>query len=322
MARHVATGIAIPGVPLIEVDESRGVEVVRHINALGYIGIGVRDIDAWDSFASTVLGLQTTRVDEPSGETLYLRMDERRYRIAIRSGADDLQYTGWEVGNEAGLDALCRDLDSAGVSWKADEALARERGVHRLVASQDPAGNVLEFYLGGSIPKANFVSPTGARFVTRSPNGADLGFGHIVLTPTNLTECLDFYLNVLGFAVSDYISPVPHVTLTFMHVNPRHHSLALARPFGTNGQILNHFMLEVDSVDSVGRALDTIVTTGIRKMATLGRHTNDGMLSFYVHSPSGFGVEYGTDGILIDERTWTVKTFEAAAWWGHGADPD
>jgi hypothetical protein len=36
---------------------------------------------------------------------------------------------------------------------------------------------------------------------------------------------------------------------------------------------------------------------------TLGRHTNDYMTSFYSHTPSGFFVEYGWGGHVIDPGT-------------------
>ena len=39
---------------------------------------------------------------------------------------------------------------------------------------------------------------------------------------------------------------------------------------------------------------------------TLGRHTNDLMTSFYVRTPSGFEIEYGTGGLVVDDDTWEV----------------
>ncbi len=167
-----------------------------------------------------------------------------------------------------------------------------------------------------------FISPTGARFVTSAPNGADTGLGHVVVTARNFEECIDFYRRVLGFKVSDYIVPVPGMLLTFLHTNPRHHSLAVAPVHGDGQPGINHFMLEVDDLEVVGRALDKVQQRGIRQLATLGRHTNDKMLSFYVQTPSGFGVEYGTDGVLIDDDNWSVVTYDASASWGHAFDLD
>jgi 3,4-dihydroxy-9,10-secoandrosta-1,3,5(10)-triene-9,17-dione 4,5-dioxygenase len=41
------------------------------------------------------------------------------------------------------------------------------------------------------------------------------------------------------------------------------------------------------------------------------------MFSYYAASPSGIAVEYGTDGIRVDDETWTVQNFDAASYWGH-----
>ena len=51
---------------------------------------------------------------------------------------------------------------------------------------------------------------------------------------------------------------------------------------------------------------------------TLGRHTNDWMTSFYSHTPSGFFVEYGWGGRVIDPATWQPhETFDGPSFWGH-----
>ena len=50
---------------------------------------------------------------------------------------------------------------------------------------------------------------------------------------------------------------------------------------------------------------------------SIGRHLNDRVVSFYVAGPSGFDVEYGTGGRLIDDATWTVETYHSGSAWGH-----
>jgi 3,4-dihydroxy-9,10-secoandrosta-1,3,5(10)-triene-9,17-dione 4,5-dioxygenase len=296
----------------------------RHVSALAYIGIGAKDLDEWQSFATDVLGMQVSRRPDADGvETLFLRMDERNHRIAIRPGDDELTYVGWEVDSSEELDALMRDLDAAGVPYKEDAELAVARGVHRLIRCQDPAGFELELCTGVATTGDRFVSPTSARFVTKDPQGGGLGLGHIVLVCPNSDEVISFYVDALKFAISDYIKiPGYSFTLTFTHVNPRHHSLAFGpAPEGAK-PYLDHFMVEVDDVDTVGSALDVVHERGMSLTASLGRHTNDKMLSFYVKSPSGIGVEYGTSGALIDDDTWTVTTWDAAASWGHSRDGD
>jgi 3,4-dihydroxy-9,10-secoandrosta-1,3,5(10)-triene-9,17-dione 4,5-dioxygenase len=292
-----------------------------NVSALGYIGVGARDLDAWEHFAQEILGLQVTRGRDGDQHALFLRMDERAHRIIVTPGNDELTYVGWEVATPQALEGLMSDLDAGGVPYKEDPALASERGVHRLITCSDPAGRSLEFYFGGAVDKGHFVSPTGAQFVTRAPNGKDMGLGHIVLTFADVQEALDFYLGVLHFQISDYIAMPGGGLLTFTHVNTRHHSLAIAQVFPGREPGINHFMLEVNDIDMVGRALDRMHAADIHQIASLGRHTNDRMLSFYMKSPSGFGVEFGTQGRLIDDANWEVASYDAPQFWGHEREP-
>lgn len=157
-------------------------------------------------------------------------------------------------------------LSAAGVARKEDQALAAKRDVARLVTCADPADRTLEFYHGGTVPKEEFVSPTEVRFVTKDPDGKDMGLGHIVLSFSDLDQALDFYLGTLGFT----IAMRPRVVATFTYVNPWHHSLALVRAQPESGPSLNHFMLEVADVDMVGRTLDRVHEKGVSMFASLG----------------------------------------------------
>ncbi|MFE0359244.1 VOC family protein [Streptomyces nigra] len=294
---------------------------MTRVEALGYLGLRVKSLDDWEVFATEILGMTASRQEIDGEAALVLRMDERAHRITLRTGDDELDYVGWQVSGPGALDEVAAALDEAGVACKDDAELAELRGVRRLLTCRDPAGYALEFHYGPTMTQEPFVSPTGARFVTTTPDGADTGLGHVVVVCDNVEETTAFYQRVLGFKLSDHIIPVPGMLLTFLHTNPRHHSLAVAPIHGDGPGGINHFMVEVDDLDVVGRALDKVHRRKIRQLATLGRHTNDKMLSFYVQSPSGFGVEYGTDGLLIDEKTWSVVTYDASAYWGHVFDP-
>jgi 2,3-dihydroxybiphenyl 1,2-dioxygenase len=139
-----------------------------------------------------------------------------------------------------------------------------------------------------------------------------LGLGHAVLSAPDIDGVLPFYRDVLGFRISDYANnPFRAV---FFHVNARHHSLALLQA-GQPG--LHHLMVEVLSVDDLGRAYDAALERQVVGV-TLGRHTNDHMLSFYARSPSGFLVECGWGGRSVDDATWTVEEMvHGPSLWGH-----
>jgi 2,3-dihydroxybiphenyl 1,2-dioxygenase len=278
------------------------------IQALGYVGFGSADLDDWRQFGTGLVGLQAV---ERSSSLLAFRMDDRKQRIVIdRSMADGMRFFGWEVADAAALDALAARLEKHQVHVIAEpQALADTRRVGRLISFRDPAGNRLEAFYGAEIDDTPF-SP--GRSISGFRTGP-LGLGHAVLTVENIDAVMPFYVDVLGFGLSDYI--LKPFRAYFFHVNARHHSLALIET-GKNG--MHHLMVELFSLDDVGQSYDVALTEAERVSVTLGRHTNDLMTSFYAKTPSSFMVECGWGGREIDPPTWQpVEMHHGPSLWGH-----
>ncbi len=278
------------------------------LQALGYVGFGSADLDGWRQFGTGLVGLQAV---ERSASLLAFRMDDRKQRIVIdRSMPDGGRFFGWEVADAAALDALAARLEAAGIAVTAEPpTLADNRRVRGLISFHDPAGNRLEAFHGAEIADTPF-SP--GRSISGFRTGP-LGVGHVVLTVDNIDPMMAFYVDVLGFALSDYIEKP--FRAYFFHINSRHHSLALIET-GNNG--MHHLMVELFSLDDVGQAYDVASSEPERVNVTLGRHTNDLMTSFYAKTPSSFMVECGWGGRDIEPKTW--KPFEMKAGpslWGH-----
>ena len=70
-------------------------------------------------------------------------------------------------------------------------------------------------------------------------------------------------------------------------------------------------------MDDVGSTYDLCQNQGTPIARTLGRHTNDHMVSFYMQSPSGFEIEYGWGARVVDDSTWQVQFHTAGSIWGH-----
>lgn len=291
------------------------VDLRPEVTSLGYLVVTAADLPAWATFAQECLGLEVAPgpARGTDHETLFLRADERSWRLAIEEGADGgLTALGFEVATNEELTRLCARLEAAGVPVKEAPELAVQRRVSRLVQVKDPTGLPLEFFCGAAIEKKNFVSPRGARFVT----GAQ-GIGHGVVTVNDIDETANFYIGLLGFRLSDVIAFGDFAELNFTSPSPRHHSLAYASFPGVPGGALQHIMLEVDDIDAVGRALDYCMDHGVPIQSMLGKHTNDHVISFYCQSPSGLTVEYGVGGRQIDNATHQVGRYDAASFWGH-----
>jgi 2,3-dihydroxybiphenyl 1,2-dioxygenase len=219
-------------------------------------------------------------------------------------------FYGWELADAAALDALAARLEAAGVNVaRGGAALAAERHVRDLIVFADPIGNRLEAFHGAEIASEPFRP---GRTISGFRTGP-LGMGHAVLTVERLDDVLPFYRDVLGFALSDYI--LKPFKAFFLHVNPRHHSLAFIET-GTNG--VHHMMLELFSLDDVGQAYDIALMNPEGIGSTLGRHTNDHVTSFYSWSPSGFMVEYGWGGRLVEPGNWKPEEYTVGpSLWGH-----
>src|SRR5260221_5886438 len=234
-------------------------------------------------------------------------MDEYQQRFVLHAGGnDDIAYAGWEVANAASMAAVAERLRAAGVKVEAGSAEeAAARGVTELGKFEDPNGLASEIFYG---PMLRFEEPFHSPRAVSGFVTGEQGLGHIVLAVKDMEQSVHFYRDVLGFRISDFIDmkfgPMTAM-LTFFHCNPRHHSLAIiAAPLPKR---LLHFMLQCKSVDDVGATLYLAQDKGVEIAASLGRHTNDHMLSFYMRTPSGFEVEYGWGARTGDDAGWDVQ---------------
>lgn len=280
------------------------------VTQLGYVGLGVSDLAAWRSFGTELLGLE---VAHAYADALHLRMDEYLTRIVVTpSGEDDLIFAGWQVPNRSCLDEITQRLVAGGTDVKAATAdeLAT-RGVQSMVWFEDSDGLRTELAVGQTRASDPFVP---GRSITGFKAG-EQGLGHIVVRVDDRDRAEAFYTQLLGLRVSDYGSG----RLAFLNCNPRHHSIAFApRAIIPGPKRLVHLMIELRSIDDVGTAMDACERLGYFIPETLGRHTNDEMLSFYIESPSGFQIEYGYGAREVPADGPTpVYSYGRKDVWGH-----
>ncbi|AGB24411.1 2,3-dihydroxybiphenyl 1,2-dioxygenase [Mycobacterium sp. JS623] len=287
------------------------------LKSLGYVKVQATDMARWRQFAFDVLGF--AKGSGPDEDALYLRMDERAARIIVVPGETDKIVTvGWEVRDHAALERVKAALGEAGMPVKElSQTEADARRVEEVIAFDDPAGTSTEVFHGAVLDHSPVVTPFGAKFVT----GAQ-GLGHVVLPALDVPGLFQFYTEVLGFVSRGaFRVPTPPefgpLRVRFLGLNQRHHSLAICPAMTLRDPGLIHLMVEVDSLDAVGQALDRVNKDGFQLSSTLGRHTNDKMVSFYVRAPGDWDIEFGTDGMRVDETYYTAEEITADSYWGH-----
>jgi extradiol dioxygenase len=276
------------------------------IVGLGYMGLTTAHLEEWKTYAPDILGMQ---VRPQEGETLFLRMDDRHHRIALHPGEQErLAYVG-----------CLRILEAAGYDAEvADEALCAERAVHAMASIIGPDQVRHEFFYGAAFNTHTFLPG-------RPHNGfitGDGGFGHVVVTVPEWTEELDHFVEkVLSFKWFGSGADLGKRRFYRPKRNHRTHSIGYSIVPGVLG--LNHVGIEVNDLDDVGIAYDRVLERGYPLMATLGRHTQDPVISFYHFSPSGFPIEYINAGIEDSEAHPFVEgKSESLSVWGHKFNPD
>jgi len=287
---------------------------MSRIAALGYIVVR-GPVEEWCEFATQVLGAQLVPGDDSS--VARFRTDEKAWRIRVEEGPggpDCLVALGYSVDDDESFDELVASLRERSIDVTEDADLARDRQVQRLASFGTPDGITVEAHVGHQANQAAFVSPRGVRFVT-----GDLGLGHTFFFAEDGRRSARWFQDVLGFRLSDTIA-VGEENGYFLRCNPRHHTVAFAAVPGPPPG-LGHLMVEVDSLESVGRALDIVQRSTYPVLITLGEHSNDRMTSFYVATPSGFTIEYGWNGLLVDDATWKVGHYDSTSLWGHEFRP-
>jgi 3,4-dihydroxy-9,10-secoandrosta-1,3,5(10)-triene-9,17-dione 4,5-dioxygenase len=285
------------------------------IFGLGYVVVKSEEKEAWRLLAEKVLGLSS----EVDGERLLFRMDDRVARLVVeqpQGGPSDggLPVIGWECRDEESFDLVVGRVERAGIGVR--DTSGERPWAERVVACIDPAGVPCEFFVGGRVdPATPFVSPTGASFVT----GVQ-GMGHVTIASPRCDEGVVFYRKTLGFQLRETCTDPNGGRLrwAFLSPNPREHSLALFA--GQTPVRVLHILVEVSTLDMVGRALDRCLDGLAPLRVSLGRHWNDGMVSFYLRTPSGFDIEYGWGGMVVDPAFWTHREQGGSgrvSLWGH-----
>jgi 3,4-dihydroxy-9,10-secoandrosta-1,3,5(10)-triene-9,17-dione 4,5-dioxygenase len=278
------------------------------IHSLGYVRLEAPNIEAWQTFGENFLGMM--RVEGNTPDSLYFRIDHYPPRLIITPAEEPaLEALGFEVLNERDLTQLVSAVENEGIKVAAGtEAECTERRVTGFAKFRDPGGNPVELFYGPVLDHVRINTPLVSGFVT-----GDMGMGHVIVTAEDPKAEFDFYQRVLGFIERNTAGPT-----YFMGCNPRHHTFGVA-PRPGPGKLV-HIMVEVATIDDVGLALDRAADLNIPMMQTLGKHTNDQMLSFYVYSPELYAIECGWQGLRVMTEEPTYEITEGALW-GHKFTP-
>jgi 2,3-dihydroxybiphenyl 1,2-dioxygenase len=299
------------------IDVQRTTSSVYGAVRLGYVLVESPRLAEWKRFAGDGIGMALAE-DGPSD--LAFRTDAHARRLIVRKSALEDLSLGWQVDSPAALDTILARLATHKVAVEEvggeDAAL---RGVERLWRFVGPKKQALELFVEPKLA-AGPAAVRGEGFVT-----GERGLGHVAITTRKPEAMIAFWRQIFDAKVSDFIEDrIGGVDLkfTFLRVNSRHHSIAVAAtkglamdPFTTK---IQHLEMQAATLNDIGEAYRRCRQLGFKIAMAVGQHTNDRDVSFYAVSPSGFYFELGWSSESDSEaEAWPVVTHKGISVWGH-----
>lgn len=136
---------------------------------------------------------------------------------------------------------------------------------------------------------------------------------HIVLHSPKHKEAVQFFIDALGFKLSDWIGDF----MAFLRCNEWHHRIA----FLPGPPCLNHVAYDMLGADDVLRGTSRLKEKGVNVQWGPGRHTAGNNVFSYFCTPNGFTVEYTAELERVDDAR-EPKTYPPTAQimdqWGIG----
>ena len=149
--------------------------------------------------------------------------------------------------------------------------------------------------------------------------------GHVVFGTTDVEASRAFYVDGLGFRISDVVGDG---IAYFLRCSADHHNLLLSP---APVPCTNHYAMEMDDVDAIGLAgMAAVIERPSCQVAGIGRHIVGANLFWYLLDPAGGMFElYADMDQILDDDLWERERrrddcdpFAVAAWNSAGPEPD
>ncbi len=262
------------------------------IAKLGYAGFNTPDVEALLAYYTNVLGL--TLVERGGDGAVYLRSVLDHHTIVLYPAKEQgLRHVGLQLKGGQTLENVVSQLHEHGIAVQTQSDA--QPGVAKQLQFTDPEGTELHLYTAmeqvhDSFPEAGIVPEK---------------LGHIALSVHDVQKMAEFYQQVLGFRVSDWIEDF----FVFLRCNPDHHTMNFVR---SKYQKMNHIAFQLKDWSHIQRACDHLYTNSIPLVWGPGRHGVGHNIFTYHRDPDKQTVELFTElDIMLNED---LGYFEPRPW--------
>jgi catechol 2,3-dioxygenase len=225
--------------------------------------------------------------------------------LELRPGEPALDHFAIEVPDPAELSALRDAIGAAGIGVDpCPDPGDRHPDGFRLA---DPDGRALEFH--GAVDRSGeFVADTARR-----PRRLQ----HITLATPDAGALVAFYVDVLGFRVSDQMGDV----FFWLRCGSEHHTVAIVQ--SDDERLIDHYSYDLDGWADFRAWCDRLSELGIRVAWGPGRHGPGNNVFVMFDDPDGYHVElsaemehYFDDVAAYEPRRWDAVPTSVNLWGG------
>ncbi|MCU1457508.1 MAG: hypothetical protein JWL73_1600 [Actinomycetia bacterium] len=266
------------------------------VKRIGYVGIGVADVDRATDFYERV-GQLSLSERTPEGAFLTGGVEHHWLRLYKSQAPGDFR-VGYEAVDAAALEEIAARLDARGIAYEEGGDLSVDR-IDRSIRFRNPDGVELEIFT------QMMELPTPPRQTTVKM----LKLLHAVWSTQDVVAGYQFHADVLGFRDSDWLER----RVVFLRcADGYHHSAGLAATPGPAA--LQHFCILVDTIDDVMRARNNALDQGAELLQDLLRHAASGSIGVYVKDPDlNFSVEFCTSHPQIEDEGYRARILPKSA---------
>ncbi|HQS96085.1 MAG: oxidoreductase [Novosphingobium sp. 17-62-19] len=263
---------------------------MSRVTEIRYVGYGVVEFEAEKNYYVDAFGLELVDSDNNTAWLKTQGHDEHHVVRLRKAEANRLDVISLAAASRSDVDTLCDKARAAGCSLVCEPHELNTPGGGYGFRFFSPDGLQIEISCD--------VARGGKRGLAHW-EGLPVKISHIVLHSPQHQELVQFFTDVLGFKISDWLGDF----MCFLRCNSAHHRIAIL----PGPPCLNHVAYDMLSVDDMMRGAHRLKLKGTEIQWGPGRHTAGNNAFSYFVTPAGFAVEYTADLEEVDFDTHEAK---------------
>lgn len=240
------------------------------VSRIGHASFVTPDIGRQSAYYTEILGLTLV---EKTPSAAYFASTLDHHSVVVRQGDTPLcTHLAFQIPPQSDLGDFERQVRSHGIA--TERLRDAEPGIADMIVFENPAGTKMQVYAERS--------GSGQKFQEKGVVPTKLG--HVAFNVIDVQKVVKFYVDVLGFRVSDWMADF----FAFLRCGPDHHTINLV---DSKRIRLNHIAFELRDWAHIQSSCDFLARNGYPLVWGPGRHGIGHNIFAYHRDPDGQVVE-------------------------------